>query len=1504
MIAMIMVIALVPVLVLTVSAADNRCQTGDCSGTYENGFCSVNKTHYQSPDTMKGNGTAAKPYEISNAGQLYWLREKISSGNYGVYAKLTADIIVNQNVLNEDGTLNDQAADTFLEWKPIVSSVLKANFYYGTFDGNGYSISGLYTPNSDVDCGFFGKIGVYNTNQGEIKNLTIKDSYFRGTEGVGGIVGRIYSENGKFAAVNNCVSYSTVIAVTSNSRAGGIVGASNGNVSDCINYGNVSGIDHVGGIAGDVREYADYITRCVNNGSVTGTGTNVGGIVGNIKTPELNESRTEIRLAYCGNNGSVTGTGTNVGGIVGNIGTGNAVNLSSCYNTGMTTGNAIIGGGITANNVESDSSYYLEGSGSGSDYAISATKAQFLSGEVAYLLNGKDAGFWKQAVGYTYPTTTGADVYRSENGNYMNNLEEEFATLNSENFVYTGSSIIPDVTVKIGDVTLTKDKDYTVSYDNNSNVGDHTVTIKGMGNYEGEIQISYTISQANIETVEINIPTVSYTGSALKPALTVTFNGNTLTEGVDFDAVYTNNTNASDAATVTLTGKGNFKGTVTKKFTISKADITFESPTAINSLVYNREAQTLINAGQTDLGTFYYKLWGDTEWSTELPTATDAYSYIVCYKIVASDPTNYNDVQENYVSNINLARARLTGDMFSVSEGVTYNKEAQTPVITAADYLVLDRDYTVSWDKNDFVNADTYTVTIEGKGNYTADHKITKSYVIAPQSISDKTVNISATEVTYNGQDQKPTVTVDGLQNGDYTVVFKRNGEVTEDFTNAGEITIEITGQVNYKDTIEKTFTIEKAEVNLTISAPATSVFAGNKVAITVTYDHAELTAELVQAINQVVQLSGEKFNIQTTTPESGKITYIITVSDDVVIGNGEKVTLKAAIVNNANISDCATEELALTIGITDSADIAELEAALEALETLLAGKADQSALNEAISKLEGIIGNMNELGNDTTLVAEITALIAEIDALKGSIGNMEDLGSDTTLVEQIKDIHTAIGKINETIATLATKAEVEESVNELDGRLDALEAEFGTDGIVTALRSELDTLKAQIGTIDTTSGTLVAQLSALAARVKNLEDTYATKAALEEAVKNLNDAIATKADKATFEQAVIDLNKAIEAATAAAKKYADDQDTALESELVKKIEEADALLKGAIDALQKELDDTQEDLKKTREDLVEASKELRKAFEDGDTNLSNRIVALTEALNTAKAALEKADADNKAELVEKIEEADALLKAAIEAVQKNLDEAEAALNAAIAAGDKDLNDKITALTEALDSAKAALDATDATNKKALEEKIDSATKALTKKIEDVQNDLEKAVKALKAANAVQNTAFIIAVETLSDAIDAAEAAAAAGDAALDAKLAEAVAALEEALNNVQKNLDSAKTELNKAIADGDTALDGKITALNEALATAKAALEATDAANKTELNTKIDEAYASLDQAIKAVQNELNGLRTELEAKDDELQTFIIIVCVISVVTLCGTAALAVCYICDKKRI
>ena len=137
---------------------------------------------------------------------------------------------------------------------------------------------------------------------------------------------------------------------------------------------------------------------------------------------------------------------------------------------------------------------------------------------------------------------------------------------------FTGSAVTPSVTVKDGDVELVAGTDYTLSYDQNVNAGTARVVVTGTGNYKGTLDAAFKINQASMSQVEVVMPNQFATGSAITPKpVSVKLGDYALTEGVDFDITgYSSNT-AVGTAYATLTGKGNFTGSVNAAFEIKSA---------------------------------------------------------------------------------------------------------------------------------------------------------------------------------------------------------------------------------------------------------------------------------------------------------------------------------------------------------------------------------------------------------------------------------------------------------------------------------------------------------------------------------------------------------------------------------------------------------------------------------------------------------------------------------------------------------------------------------------------------------------------------------------------------------------------------------------------------------------------------------------------------------------------------------------------------------------------
>ena len=150
----------------------------------------------------------------------------------------------------------------------------------------------------------------------------------------------------------------------------------------------------------------------------------------------------------------------------------------------------------------------------------------------------------------------------------------------SNGLKYTGSAVHPKVTIqgKQGAFEV-PESDYTAVYSTDCvDAGSVMMTLTTKtDNFAGKYtykDIPFTIQKASIGSdAEISaIENQLYSGNALEPALTITYNGQTLTAGKDYTAIYSENTNVG-TATATITGNGNYNGSRKVSFTINPAPI-------------------------------------------------------------------------------------------------------------------------------------------------------------------------------------------------------------------------------------------------------------------------------------------------------------------------------------------------------------------------------------------------------------------------------------------------------------------------------------------------------------------------------------------------------------------------------------------------------------------------------------------------------------------------------------------------------------------------------------------------------------------------------------------------------------------------------------------------------------------------------------------------------------------------------------------------------------------
>ena len=158
-------------------------------------------------------------------------------------------------------------------------------------------------------------------------------------------------------------------------------------------------------------------------------------------------------------------------------------------------------------------------------------------------------------------------------------ISKASVTLSTSTYAYDGKAETPSVTVKVGGKTLKKDTDYTVSYSNNTKVGTAKVTITGKGNYTGSVSKTYSIKNNFKKATVSGISTKAFTGKNITQSITVKYNGKTLKKGTDYTVSYSNNKNIG-TATVKITGKCSYTGTITKTFKINPAKQEIQKLTA------------------------------------------------------------------------------------------------------------------------------------------------------------------------------------------------------------------------------------------------------------------------------------------------------------------------------------------------------------------------------------------------------------------------------------------------------------------------------------------------------------------------------------------------------------------------------------------------------------------------------------------------------------------------------------------------------------------------------------------------------------------------------------------------------------------------------------------------------------------------------------------------------------------------------------------------------------
>lgn len=835
------------------------------------------------------DGTKDAVYEISNAGQLYWFAGLVNGTLSGVAqnksanAVLTADIVVNANVLKSDGTLNE---GTFKEWTPIATS---ASPYTGIFDGQNHTISGLYfNQENSYDVGLFGR------NNGKIANAGILDSYFYGTSKVGGVCGNNYT-----GTITNCYNTGSVSGL---GNLGGVNGYNDGGtITNSYNAGSVSGTErYVGGVSG----YNDggTITNCYNVGSVGGSGY-VGGVNGWNKGIITN----------CYNTGSVSGTGVNVGGVIGRNES-NASITNCYYDSTIYTGNAIGANDGTTEKVEGK------------------TIEQFKTGEVAYLLqNGQSEEIWGQTIGTdTYPVLHGPKVYKSitymgcndsseiASVSYSNEKKDVFGKHNFEDGIcrYCGEKLAATVTK--GDETIScVSLPEAISYA--ENMPDSVVTVMEDTNTALDINnpdSDFTIDINGHKTDDIDVKngkiTIidSKTGGDVKGHLDIK-KDSTVTIG-----------NVKISGTIHTMGQLILNGGDINKIIL--ADETIK--------LYFNNSDIKINDGIYLYGIYGEKIIINAEPHNVIPIVLDGIgvqqgaAYAVAGDGIALKSDWFNASSDDSIIDLSTSiednklriGALLNDKVYAEldeNKNIIYSGSELKPSVKVyynwdnmfSVQLKEGSDYNVTYSDN--INAGTATAIVTGIGAYSGTKNVT--FTIEPKKISSPTFDGLKPEYTYTGQKVEPEF---ALMDGE-TVIPSSEYEVSySDNTEVGTATITITDATggNYDINCKAEFDIVKAD----------PVISELPVADPISYDPHKILNEASISGGAVIGVSGENITGTWSWADDSTVPVVDVTDYDVVFTpddqkhyNSIRGTIQVNVLTaNVNIADLPTAS-AITYG-------------------------------------------------------------------------------------------------------------------------------------------------------------------------------------------------------------------------------------------------------------------------------------------------------------------------------------------------------------------------------------------------------------------------------------------------------------------------------------------------------------------------------------------------------------------------------------------------------------
>ena len=406
-------------------------------------------------------------------------------------------------------------------------------------------------------------------------------------------------------------------------------------------------------------------------------------------------------------------------------------------------------------------------------------------GGVKILSNSTDAR-------YSNNINAGTATIEYSGTNYTNTVRKTFTirpktltagdvsvTLGATEFTYDGSAKTPTISsVKWGTKSVSS---YSLAYSNNINASNSaTVSLTFSGNFRGTVSKTFTINPASLTSAAMSfgLSGYPYTGTGITPVPTVSLDGTTLAQNVDFTVTYANNINAGSGAQAIITGTGNYTDTATGTFTIDKRQI-FVSGISVSNKAYDGTKTATVDTSKVELSGVIAadkaKLGLEFTAGSEFDSSAVGMRSVQISGIALKNITE-EDIAQNYILEFDAVTryaqiypATLKVDGVSVAEGgrqydgtiggVVFDKtglsitatEGGIPADELASLIENLKITGVYKNKNvgtDGVRITGYTLGGEYAGNYYVDAAASEQEVAAEITKAEVSVTLGKNEYT------------------------------------------------------------------------------------------------------------------------------------------------------------------------------------------------------------------------------------------------------------------------------------------------------------------------------------------------------------------------------------------------------------------------------------------------------------------------------------------------------------------------------------------------------------------------------------------------------------------------------------------------------------------------------------------------------------------------------------------------------------------------------------